>query len=319
MPRLGAPEDVSADAAGDVGGSATDPSPADPSPADPSMADPLGGQLDPAFVERLRRGVFRFLHDVWWRVDVHGLERLPAEGGAVLLGVHRGIVPFDAMMLLHDAVGATGRVPRFLVHRGLLRFGPIGRVIRGLGGLEATRENGERVVAAGEMLGIFPEGAAGAFSLRRDADRLQRTGRPEYVRWALRYGVPIIPFVTVGSADVFPVLHQFHWKWWKRLTQWPCLPITPTFPVLPLPLPAKWHTWILEPFPLAQHPASGAADPSLVRAIAEEVEGRLASALTWMTTHRPGIFGGKIFGAAFDEDAAWREARQIGSSSSGPA
>lgn len=290
-----------------------EPDTAESSTADPA-AEVLGGRLDeqdeidPAFVERLGGSLFRFLHDVYWRVDVHGIERIPSQGGGVVVGIHRGFMPFDAMMLVHSVAGAHRRIPRFLIHPGLLRFGPVAKVIRKLGGLLATRENGDRVLASGELLGLYPEGVGGAFALYRDAHRLQRTGRPEYVRMALRNRVPIIPQVTVGPAEIFPVFHQFHWQWWKKATGWPCFPITPTFPLLPLPLPSRWHTWVLEPLPVhEQYPPEAAGDRQLVRELGREVEGRISAALGWMVERRPGLFRGSLL-RDFDEAAAWQEA-----------
>ena len=54
-------------------------------------------------------------------------------------------------------------------------------------------------------------------------------GRDEFVKAALRNAVPIIPFVTVGNVEIFPVLAKLDWAWWKRLSGWPCLPIAPPF------------------------------------------------------------------------------------------
>lgn len=281
-----------------------------PSPEDRPLGGSLGADddFDPLFVARLRATVFRFLHDAYWRVDVHGIERLPTRGGAVLVGVHRGFVPFDAMMALHAVAGSQGRIPRFLIHPGLLRFEPISSFVRKLGGLLANRENGDRVLTRGEILGIFPEGIGGAFVEHRRAHRLQRTGRPEYVRMALRNRVPIVPMVTVGSAETFPVWKQLRWRWWKRRTGWPCFPMTPTFPLLPVPLPSKWHTWIHEPMRVdLDYSPEAADDPLVVRRIAHEVEMRLAASLAWMVERRAGWFHGSFL-PRFDETSAWREA-----------
>ena len=89
---------------------------------------------------------------------------------------------------------------------------------------------------------------------------------------ALRNQAPIVPFVTVGSAEIFPVLAKFHWRWWKEKSLWPCFPIAPPFPLLPLPLPTKWHTQFLEPLHVEhQYPPESANDMATVRAISQEV------------------------------------------------
>ncbi|MEM8994672.1 MAG: 1-acyl-sn-glycerol-3-phosphate acyltransferase [Acidobacteriota bacterium] len=235
-------------------------------------------------IDVARRTAFRFLHDYWWRVDVEGLGHIPRRGPALLLGVHRGIVPFDAMMILHAVAGETGRVPRFLIHPALLRLPFIGDLMRARGGLVACRENADWVLGRGDILGLFPEGAKGAFSPLRDAGAVRRFGRAEFVHLAIRHRAPCALFVTVGSAEVFPVLAALDWSWWKRWSAWPCLPI----PATPIPLPVKWRTRCLEPFEVD----AAAGDRSAIRRIAERVRGQLQSTLDAMRAERRGWFRG---------------------------
>ena len=177
--------------------------------------------MDPKYIERRGRDLFRFLHDVYWRVEVRGLEHVPRAGRAVLAGVHRGFMPFDGVMALHLLVRETGRYPRFLLHPTLLKFPFLSDFMARLGGVPACRENAERILAREGMVAIFPEGIRGAFTPYRRAYRLGRFGRDEYVRIALRSRAPIVPFVTVGSAEIFPILGRIDWGWWKRRTEWP--------------------------------------------------------------------------------------------------
>src|SRR5690348_4428309 len=126
-----------------------------------------------------------------------------------------------------------------------------------------------------EILGIFPEGIRGAFRMYRDAYTLDRFGRSDFVKMALRHRAPIVPFVFLGTAETFPILGRIEWSWWKRSTEWPFIPITPTFPLLPVPLPTKWHLQVLPPLvvPEADDPEA-ADDPRLVRRIGDEVRDR---------------------------------------------
>ena len=113
---------------------------------------------------------------------------------------------------------------------------------------------------------------------------------------ALRNRAPILPFVTVGSAEIFPILAKIHWAWWQRVSEWPCLPITPTFPLIPLPLPSKWHTRFLEPLPVHEsYPPEAAEDPGVVAAIGLEVQTRIQQATEQMRRRRQGLFWGSIF------------------------
>ena len=40
--------------------------------------------------------MLRPLYDKWFRVDVHGIENVPSEGGALIVANHSGTVALDA-------------------------------------------------------------------------------------------------------------------------------------------------------------------------------------------------------------------------------
>ncbi|MCB1056128.1 MAG: 1-acyl-sn-glycerol-3-phosphate acyltransferase [Acidobacteria bacterium] len=254
--------------------------------------------LDRAYVARLGRTLFRFLHDRWWRIEWQGLEHVPGSGGAVLVGNHRGHQPWDGVMVLHRLASDLGRHPRFLIHPTLVKFPFLAPYMSGCGGLHACVENGDWVLAQQQLLAIFPEGIRGAFARYRDVYRLRRF-RPDYVRFALRHQVPIVPFVVVGSAEIFPILAKIEWRWWKRVSEWPTLPITPTASLVPLP--SKWHVRFLEPLDVAaEHGPEAADDPKVVDRINREVRQRMALALADILARRPGVFRGSVFsGGAF--------------------
>lgn len=253
--------------------------------------------MDKRYIAAFGRTLFKFLHDHYWRVEVKDLHHVPRQGRAVLVGIHRGFMPWDAVMALHLIVRNLGRYVRFLIHPGLIKFPFLFNFHTKLGGIIACQENAEAVLKGEEMVGIFPEGIRGAFSLYRNAYKLGKFGRDEYVKIALRHRAPIVPFVTVGSAEIFPILKRVNWAWWKRHTEWPTFPITPTFPFLPpVPLPAKWHTQFLEPLHIEErYPPEAADDPEVINAISQEVRSRMAKAIGEMLSRRRSIFFGSIF------------------------
>ena len=257
--------------------------------------DPYG--QDKTYIAWLHRTIMAFLHNVWWRVELTGIENVPRQGGGVLAGVHRGFMPFDGTMLLYDVVKRLGRYPRFLIHPNLVKEVFLADFITRQGGVIACRQNADWVLQRGDLLGFFPEGIEGAFSYYWVAHRLCADfGRDEFVKTALRNRVPIIPFVTVGNVETFPMLAKFDWEWWKRLTGWPCFPIAPPFPLLPIPLPTKWHTMILEPLHVEEaYGPEAASDEETVGKIGNEVRARLQAALDEMRTRRRWIFFGSIF------------------------
>ena len=258
-----------------------------------SAPDEFG--LDPDFIARRNRGAFRFLCDRYWRIEVRGLEHVPRQGAAVLVGTHRGFIPWDAVMILHLISRQTGRIPRFLTHPGLLRFSPIARFIRRVGGVLACQESADGILAGGGLLGVYPEGVQGAFSLYRDAYRVRNFGRYDFVKMALRHRAPIIPFVNVGSAESLPVFAQIKWRWWMRWADWPCLPIA-TFPFIPAPLPSKWHIQFLPPLEVEQqHPPQAALDYSLVRTIGRGVRAQMQETMDALLRRRRRVFWGSVF------------------------
>lgn len=264
--------------------------------------------MDREYIDSYGRTLFRFLHDVYWRVEWTGLEHVPRSGGGVLVGIHRGFMPWDGVMLLHLLVRELGRAPRFLIHPGLVKFPGLANYMTKLGGIHACRENADWVLERDELLGVFPEGIRGAFKPYREAYELGSFGRHDYVRFALHHHVPIIPFVTVGSAEIFPILGRIDWRWWKRFSDWPYLPIAPPFPLLPVPLPSKWHTRILPPIHLGDGSrGKDVPEPGLVRKIGERVRERMEETMRSMVERRESIFFGSIFG---DEGESGRAAER---------
>ncbi|HEV7787050.1 MAG TPA: 1-acyl-sn-glycerol-3-phosphate acyltransferase, partial [Thermoanaerobaculia bacterium] len=117
--------------------------------------------LDLGYIAAYERTLFRFLHDVYWRIEVQGLENVPKEGRAVLTGVHRGFMPWDGVMALVAIHRAVGRVPRFLIHPCLVKPPFLANYMTKLGGILACQENADWVLGRGEILGMYPEGIQG--------------------------------------------------------------------------------------------------------------------------------------------------------------
>ena len=251
---------------------------------------------DLAYIQAYGRTLFTFLSRYYWRIETEGLDRVPASGRAVLVGPHRGFMPFDGVMLLHLVARGRGRHIRFLIHPSLLKFPFLFNFMTKLGGILACRENADWILRRDEIAGVFPEGIHGAFTPYRDAYRLGKFGRDEFVRMALRNRAPIVPFATVGSAEIFPILAKIRWPWWERWTDWPYFPITPTFPVAPIPLPSKWHVRFLAPIHVEdQYPPEAADDPAVVRVISRTVRDVIQAEIDDMLRRRRSVFFGSIF------------------------
>jgi 1-acyl-sn-glycerol-3-phosphate acyltransferase/nucleoside-diphosphate-sugar epimerase len=256
----------------------------------PSLFDDFG--MDEEYIRSCGRWQLGFLERYYWRIEVDGLENIPRVGGGVLAGVHRGFMPFDGVMLVHLLSKYVGRVPRFLMHPGLVKFPHVSRFLTRLGGIIACQENADHVLEHGEILGVFPEGIRGAFRMyNRDVYKIGKH-RDDYVRSALRYGVPIVPFITVGAAEAFPILAKIEWPWWRRHTHWPFFPITPTGNLIPLP--TKWHIRILNPIRTNEYEPGAAHDMSIVRSLSSRVEKEMQFAIDDLLRRRRSIFFGSL-------------------------
>lgn len=252
--------------------------------------------MDKSYIDFYGKTLFRFLCDYYWRIEHQGMKHVPRQGRAVLVGMHRGFMPFDGVMALHLLVQNIGRYPRFLIHPGLLKFPFLANFMTKLGGIVASQQNADRILEDDELLGIFPEGIQGAFTPYRQAYQLQEFGRDAFIKIALRNRAPIVPFVTVGSAEIFPIFRNLKSRTWTRYTEWPALPLTPTFPLLPVPLPSKWHTQFLPAIHIEdEYPPETERNPSIVKAISLDVRNRMQTAVDEMLIRRRSIFFGTIF------------------------
>ncbi len=247
--------------------------------------------MDAEYIRKKSAGFLRFLHRSYWRVEEHGLENVPREGRAVLVGVHRGFMPFDGVMMLYGLHRSVGRIPRFLIHPCLIKFPGIANFMTKLGGIPACRQNADWVLQREGLLGIYPEGIRGAFTLYRDAYRLGRFGRSEFIRIALRNRAPLIPVVTVGSAEIYPIWGRIRWRRFEQFTEWPFLPLT-----VPFPLPSKWHTLYLPAMHIErEYGPAAAGDTAIVRSIRQRVCMMLQKAMDEIRGRRPSAFFGRVF------------------------
>ncbi|HEY9523618.1 MAG TPA: 1-acyl-sn-glycerol-3-phosphate acyltransferase, partial [Thermopolyspora sp.] len=149
----------------------------------------------------------------------------------------------------------------------------LGHLARKSGHTLACREDADRLMRKGELVGVFPEGFKGVGKPFADRYRLQRFGRGGFVTSAIRAGTPIVPCSIVGAEEIYPKIGDL--RTLARLFGLPYLPITPFFPWLgPLgliPLPSKWMIEFGEPVRTDEYDPASADDPMLVFNLTDHV------------------------------------------------
>jgi 1-acyl-sn-glycerol-3-phosphate acyltransferase len=245
--------------------------------------------------EALRRvePLLDFLAERFWRVDLRGLENLPAAGPCLLVANRAGLLPWDGLMLAHVLQRALPERerPRFLVADSGMQWPFVHATIAQLGGVRSCSENAERLLASGRIAIAFPEGEQGATKAWPDRYRLQHFAHDCAVRLALASGVPLIPVGIVGAEEVHPLMAKL--KGPARRVGLPFVPVTPTFPLLGLlgllPLPSKWVMWIGETIPL-DHLGRDAA-PHVIAREDDAVRARIAELVKRALAQRESIWG----------------------------
>jgi 1-acyl-sn-glycerol-3-phosphate acyltransferase len=229
--------------------------------------------FDPEVTEKLTLALLRPIAEKWFRVEVRGIENIPAEGGALIVSNHSGTVPLDALMTTVAVHDNTGRFLRLLGADLVFRMPFIGEMARRGGATLACNEDAERMLRRGDLVGVWPEGFKGIGKPFSQRYKLQRFGRGGFVSAALRTGVPIIPLSVVGAEETYPLVGNIPSL--ARLLGVPYIPVTPFFPWLgPLglvPLPSKWLLEFGEPIRTDEIDAGAADDPMLVFHLTDQV------------------------------------------------
>lgn len=234
----------------------------------------------------------RAVYDKWFRVEVTG--RLPGGTGALVVANHSGTLPWDAVMTaiaVHDH-HPQRRHLRMLGADLVFRVPVLGTLARKSGQTVACTADAERLLRAGEVVGVWPEGFKGIGKPFRDRYRLQRFGRGGFVRTAMRAGVPIVPCSIVGAEEILPKIADL--RPLAKLLGLPYFPVTPLFPLLgPLglvPLPTKWHIHFGEPVRTDRAAPGADRDETAVADTADHVRDTIQATLDRLVADRPSVF-----------------------------
>ncbi len=155
------------------------------------------------------------LCDVLTRARWEGGERIPREGGAVIVANH--ISHVDPLTFARFVYGQD-RLPRFLAKSELFEVPFVRSVMRSMGQIPVYRLTEDAAAAfraavdavqQGKIVIVYPEG-----TLTRDPDLWPMRGKTGAARIALSAGAPVIPAAQWGAQDI---LYPYE----SRLRIWP--------------------------------------------------------------------------------------------------
>ncbi len=248
--------------------------------------------FDAEVTERFLLATVRPLAQKWFRVEVRGAENIPTDGGALVVSNHSGTIPLDGLVTMVSIHDSTGRNLRPLGADLVFRMPVVGELARKGGATLACNEDAQRMLAGGELVGVWPEGFKGIGKPYSDRYKLQRFGRGGFVSAAIRTGVPIIPCSVVGAEEIYPLVGNLPSL--ARLLGVPYIPITPFFPLLgPLgmvPLPSKWLIEFGEPIRTDAYDGGAADDPMLVFNVTDQVRETIQQTLYTLLMQRRSVF-----------------------------
>ncbi|HET9751893.1 MAG TPA: lysophospholipid acyltransferase family protein [Myxococcales bacterium] len=211
-----------------------------------------------------------FLYRSYFSVRCEGLEHVPKQGRAMLVGNHSGGVALDGGMVIAACFLELEppRLAQGMAEKFINRFPFASLWASRCGQLTGLPEHAQRLLEDDRLLMVFPEGARGTAKLWKDRLSLVDFGSG-FVRLAERTRTPVVPFAFIGGGDAIPTVTNLY-KLGKLLGM-PYLPVTPW--LLPLPRPAKLSIHFGEPIHLD---GNGAEDDESAQRSVELVKQRIA-------------------------------------------
>ena len=247
-------------------------------------------------MRRLARQLYDPIYRSWFRVEWEGLEKIPTEGGALLVANHAGAIPHDAPVIMHGIESELDRAVYGMADYFFRTVPVIGTMWSRTGGVVANPHNAYRLLREqGQLALVFPEGTKGPSKTFAERYQLRRFGRGGFVEIAMRAGVPIVPIAVVGSEEAMPIL--FRIPALGRLLRLPYFPVTANMVAMgPLgilvPFPAKLKLRVMDPVTFDVPPDLGRYSRSKVMEAAEKIRADLQQTVYDLLSERRSVWFG---------------------------
>ncbi len=154
---------------------------------------------------RVSKIILRPLVPSLMKLDLHGHEHFPADGGMILAANHLSYADVLALSIFSDR---GGRYPVFLAKSTLFDVKVLGHIMRELGQLPVYRgqadaalvlRDAEQGLRRGACVMFYPEA-----TVTRDPDQWPMAAKTGVARLALTTGAPVIPVAHWGAQDILP-------------------------------------------------------------------------------------------------------------------
>lgn len=242
------------------------------------------------------RTLYEPLYSRWFRTEWEGLEKIPTEGGALLVANHAGAIPSDAPVIMHGIEKELERPVYGLADYFFRTVPVVGTLWARAGGVSARPANAYRLLKEQRHLAlVFPEGTKGPSKSYTDRYQLRRFGRGGFVEIAMRAGVPVIPIAVVGSEEAMPVV--FRLPTVAKALGLPYFPVTANLLAMgPLgtvmPFPAKFKLRVLDPVRFDIPPDQDRYSKSRIMEESERIRTHLQDAVYDMLRDRRSVWFG---------------------------
>ncbi|TVQ44470.1 MAG: acyltransferase family protein [Gloeocapsa sp. DLM2.Bin57] len=240
-------------------------------------------ERDPRVIAELLR-LYGWFYRYYFRVKTDGWENIPKDQQVLLIGSHNGgLAAPDMSMMIYDWFRRFGteKLTYGLMDARVWKFLPgSARLATQVGAIQAHPRMAIAALNRGASLLIYPGGIRDVFRPYALRNSIYFAGNRAFIKLALRYELPIIPFICYGAhatllvlGDIYPQLQQ--------LEQWGLLNLTnldlEVFPIylglpwgigigpLPnIPLPIQLHTRVCPPIVFAKYGEQAARDQQYV-------------------------------------------------------
>jgi len=194
--------------------------------------------------------LLQFLHQMWWRIELKGFERLPKEGPALIAGNTSGIIPWPGLMLIYTLLAKVENPRRVSIAIDMdgVEDQRLYNLMTEIGFVPWSKDNAKKLFEQGQIVAIFPENSTAAMA--KSIWMRNRICEFDWTKFlpAVEEGVPIFSLSNLGVDECNSTI--VNWDGLAKFLGWKAFPVTPFFPFLPFPfnlatLPFPWEMTIL--------------------------------------------------------------------------